>query len=217
MTNKGNDIVKELEEIVPGLNLPPAPPSYKVPEGYFDKLPEQVLQRIRSLEADPVQEELSELSPLLATATRQLPLSTPEGYFDGLSTRIMASISQAQENPAPARVVPIRSRRRYFSWAVAASLLALIGLGTMFLLRHNSGAGSFEASLASVPDQEIVDYLQSHSDAFDNEAILSNVSNVEIADELPKISTNLDDLPEEAIRKYLENSEWSDKGETLAN
>ncbi|HEY0609968.1 MAG TPA: hypothetical protein VGD35_09935 [Chitinophaga sp.] len=207
MTNKGNDIVKELEEIVPGLNLPPTPPPYGVPAGYFDQLPEQVLQRIRSLEADPVQEELSELSPLLATAPRQLPLSTPEGYFDGLSTRIMAGISQAQESPA--RVVPIRSHRRYRLWAVAASVVALLGLSTLFLFRHNSGTGSFEAQLAAVPDQAIVEYLQSHTDAFDNEAILSSVSSAEVADELPKISTNLDDLPADAIQKYLESSEWS--------
>ena len=209
MTNKGNDIVKELEEIVPGLNLPPTPPPYGVPAGYFDQLPEQILQRIRSLEADPVQEELSELSPLLATASRQLPLSAPEGYFNDLSARIMAGISEAQENPAPARVVPIRSRRRYRLWAVAASVVALLGLSTLFLFRHNSGAGSFEAQLAGVPDQAIVEYLQSHTDAFDNEAILSSVSSVEVADELPKISTNLDELPAEAIQKYLESSEWS--------
>jgi len=209
MNNKGNDIVKELEEIVPGFNLPPAPPPYGVPAGYFDQLPEQVLQRIRSLETDPVQEELSELSPLLATVPRQLPLSTPQGYFDGLSTRIMDGISQVQDAPAPARVVPIRSRRRYLSWAVAASVLALVGFSTLFLFRHNSGTGSFEAQLAGIPDQAIVEYLQSHSDAFDNEAILSNVSSVEVADELPKISTNLNDLPEEAIQKYLESSEWS--------
>jgi len=209
MTNKGNDIVKELEEIVPGLNLPPTPPPYGVPAGYFDQLPEQLLQRIRSMEADPVQEELSALSPLLATASRQLPLSTPEGYFNDLSTRIMAGISQAQESPAPAKVVPIRSRRRYRLWAVAASVVALLGLSTLFLFRHDSGAGSFEAQLAGVPDQAIVEYLQSHTDAFDNEAILSSVSSAAVADELPKISTNLDELPAEAIQKYLESSEWS--------
>ena len=209
MTNKGNDIVKELEEIVPGLNLPPTPPPYGVPAGYFDQLPEQVLQRIRSMEADPVQEELSELSPLLATASRQLPLSAPDGYFNDLSTRIMAGISETQENTA--RVVPIHSRRRYRLWAVAASVVALLGLSTLslFLFRHNSGTGSFEAQLAGVPDQAIVEYLQSHTDAFDNEAILSSVSSAAVADELPKISTNLDELPEEAIQKYLESSEWS--------
>lgn len=209
MSNKGNDILKELEEIAPGFNLPPTPPPYEVPAGYFDQLPAQVLQRIRSLEADPVQEELSALSPLLAAVPRQLPLSTPEGYFDGLSTRIMAGITQAQETPAPARVVPIRSRRRYLPWAVAASLLTLVGLSTLFLLRNNAGTGGLESQLAGIPDQAIVEYLQSHSDAFDNEVILSNVSSVELADELPKISTNLNELPEEAIQKYLESSEWS--------
>ncbi|WP_298736223.1 hypothetical protein [uncultured Chitinophaga sp.] len=206
--NKGNDIAKELEEIVPGLHLPPTPP-FEVPAGYFNQLPEQVLQRIRSLEAETVEEELSALSPLLSAAPRQLPLSAPEGYFDGLSTRIMAGISQEQDTPAPARVVPIRSRRRYRLWAVAASLLALLGLSTLFLLRNNNGAGSFEAQLAGVPDQAILEYLQSHSDAFDREAILANVSGVEdVADELPKISTNLDDLPAEEIQQYLESAEW---------
>jgi hypothetical protein len=207
MTNKGKDIVKELEEIVPGLQLPPSPPPYAVPAGYFENLPEQVMQRVRQQEADAVQEELAELSPLLASAARQLPLSTPEGYFNDLSQKIMAGISQAEE--APARVSPLRSRKRYLSWAVAASLLVLVGLSTMFLLRRSTGTGSFESQLASVSDQEIVEYLQSHSDAFDNEAILSNVSGVEVADELPKISTNLNELPTEAIQKYLESSGWS--------
>lgn len=208
MTNKGNDIVKELEEIVPGFNLPPTPPPYGVPAGYFENLPEQVMQRIRTQEADPVQEELEALSPLLATASRQQPLSAPEGYFNDLATRIMTCVSQAQE--APARIVPIRSRRRYLSWAVAASLLALVGLSSLFLLRRNTGTGNLDSQLAALSDQEIVEYLQTHSDAFDNEAILSNVSNVEVADELPKMSTGLSDLPTEAIEKYLENSgEWS--------
>ena len=207
MTNKGNDIVKELKEIVPGFNLPPTPPPYGVPAGYFENLPEQVMQRIRTQEADPVQEELEALSPLLATARRQQPLSAPEGYFNDLATRILAGVSQAQE--APARIVPIRSRRRYLSWAVAASLLVLIGVSSLFLLRRNTGAGNLDSQLAALSDQEIVEYLQTHSDAFDNEAILSNVSNVEVADELPKMSTSLSDLPTDAIEKYLENSGWS--------
>lgn len=204
MTNKGNDIVKELEEIVPGLQLPPTPPPYTVPAGYFAQLPEEVMQRIRQQEADPVQEELAELSPLLASAPRQLPLSTPEGYFNDLSQKIMAGISQAEQ--APARIVPLRSQKRYRTWAIAASLLVLVALSTMFLLRRNTGAGSVETQLAGLSDQEIIEYLQAHSDAFDNEAILSNVSSVEVADELPKMSTNLNDLPAEAIQKYLENS-----------
>lgn len=207
MTNKGKDIVKELEEIVPGFNLPPTPPPYRVPAGYFEDLPEQVMQRIRTQEANPVQEELAALSPLLAKAPRQQPLSAPEGYFDDLASRIMAGVSQPQE--APARIVPIRSRRRYLSWAVAASLLVLVGLSSLFLLRRNTGAGNLDSQLAALSDQEIVEYLQTHSDAFDNEAILSNVSNVEVADELPKMSTSLNDLPAEAIQKYLENSGWS--------
>lgn len=211
MIKKGKDIADELEGIAPGFNLPPAPPPYSVPDGYFNALPEQVMQRIRSLEADPVQEELETLSPLLAdargTSPRQ-PLSTPKGYFNDLSEKIMAGINQYQETPA--KVVPMQSRRRYLSWAVAACLIGLIGVSAVFLLRQNAGNGNNIATqLAGVSDQEIVEYLQAHSDAFDNDAIFSNVSNVEVAEELPRISTSLNDLPAEAIEKYLENSGWS--------
>jgi hypothetical protein len=209
MTKKGKDIVEELEQITPGFNLPPAPPPYKVPAGYFDALPEQVLQNIRKQDAaDQAQEELEALSPLLATAPRQQPLSVPDGYFDDLSSRIMTSVA-AQAEKAPARVVPIKSRRRYLSWAVAACLLAGIGLSALFLLRQNTVSSNMEAQLAGVSDQEIVDYLQARSDAFDNDAIFSNVSNVETAEELPKMPNSLSDLPAEAIEKYLENTGYS--------
>ncbi len=205
MNKKGKDIVGELEEIVPGLRLPAETP-YQAPAGYFEQLPGQIMQRIQAEEATTVQDELAALSPLLAAAPRQQPMSAPQGYFDGLADRIMHDI-QSDTVAAPAKVVPIRSRRRYLSWVAAACLTGCVALGALFLFRHNPApAGNFEAQLAGIPDQEIVDYLQNHTDAFDNEAIFSNVSKMDVADELPGISTNLYDMPEEAIEKYLENS-----------
>ncbi|KAA2244479.1 hypothetical protein F0L74_00410 [Chitinophaga agrisoli] len=205
MNKKGKDIVGELEEIVPGLRLPAETP-YQAPAGYFEQLPGQIMQRIQAENAATVQDELAALSPLLAAAPRQQPMSAPQGYFDGLADRIMNDI-QSGTTANPAKVVPIRSRRRYLSWAAAACLTGCIALGALFIFRHNPApATNFEAQLAGIPDQEIVDYLQNHTDAFDNEAIFSNVSKMDVADELPRISTNLYDMPEAAIEKYLENS-----------
>ncbi|GAA0527051.1 hypothetical protein [Chitinophaga japonensis] len=210
MNRKGKDIVHELKEIAPGLDLPSAPP-YRAPEGYFDALPEQVLQRVRTTDAGTgaVQEELEALSPLLGSIPRQQPLSVPQGYFEGLPGRILQGIASQE---APAKVVPIRSRRRYLAWVAAACFIGFLGLGALFLLRQQStttGTRSLEMQLAGISDQEIIDYLQAHSDAFDNEAIISGVSNAVATDELPRISTNLNDLPPDAIENYLESAGWS--------
>jgi hypothetical protein len=209
MNKKGKDIADELEEIVPGLNLPAGVP-FTAPEGYFNALPEQIMQRIRAANADPepVQEELAALSSLLAAAPRLQPQSVPSGYFEKLPNRVMAAIT-AEEQAIPAKVVPLRNtRRRYITWTAAAAVAAILA-GALFMFRgasHNTS--SLEAQLAGIPDQEIVDYLQAHSDAFDNEAIFSNVSTEEVADELPSMSTGLNNLPSEAIQKYLESSGW---------
>lgn len=211
MNSKGKDIVHELKEIAPGLRLPPAPP-YRVPEGYFDALPDQVLQRVRAANAGTVQEELDTLSPLLGGISRQYPQRVPAGYFESLPHRILESIATQAAPEAAAKIVPIRrSRQRYLSWVAAACFIGFIGLGALFLLRQNTGTStrSLEVQLASISDQEIIDYLQAHSDAFDNEAIISGVSNAVATDELPRISTNLNDLPADAIENYLENAGWS--------
>jgi hypothetical protein len=120
----------------------------------------------------------------------------------------MAAIT-AEEQAIPAKVVPLHTtRRRYMTWIAAASVAAILA-GALFMFRGTShNTNSLEAQLAGIPDQEIVDYLQTHSDAFDNEAIFSNVSTEEVADELPSMSTGLSNLPSEAIQKYLESSGW---------
>lgn len=208
MNKKGKDIADELVEIVPGLNLPADAP-FTAPEGYFNALPEQIMQRIRAANADaePVQEELAALSSLLAAAPRPQPQSVPSGYFEKLPERVMAAI--AEERAIPAKVVPLRNtRRRYMAWIAAASVAAIL-TGVLFMFKGTShNASSLEAQLAGIPDQEIVDYLQTHTDAFDKEAIFSNVSTEEVADELPSMSTDLSTLPTEAIQKYLESSGW---------
>lgn len=192
------------------MNLPATAP-FTVPEGYFNNLPHQVMQGIKAAEAAgmPVQEELAALSPLLAGIPRQ-PRQAPQGYFAALPNQVMAAIA-AQEK-APAKVISITaSRRRYMPWAAAACIAGCLAIGALFLFRGGAvrSTNSLDAQLAAIPDQEIVDYLQMHSDAFDNDAIFTNVSSEDVVEELPKISTDLSSLPAEAIQKYLENTDWS--------
>lgn len=190
--------------------LPKAFPM-SAPAGYFDQLPAQLLQKIQATEAA---EELSTLSPLLAEIPKTVPLSVPAGYFDGLSDDIMTVIAaSAIDKPATvtsdqpfmpvAPVIRKMHTRRYIKWAVAASLIALASISTLFFVRENNySTNTVENTLANVSDQEIMEYLQSHTDAFDKEEMTSYTSMAEESNGIPEV----EELPAEAIQHYLDNT-----------
>jgi len=179
------------------------------PAGYFDQLSAVIMARIAETEgtatptsATTAQEELATLSPLLAGIPKTMPLSVPAGYFDQLSTTVMAGIADI---PAPAHTPVIRriNTRRYMKWAVAACLVALVSVSTLFFIRSNHrGNNAIENALANVSDQEIMEYLQSHTDAFDKEELTSNTPLVEENNAIPEV----EELPAEAIQHYLDNT-----------
>ena len=63
--------LRELNSRLPGVSEN----VFSVPKGYFDSLPERMLNRIRN------EEELQELSPLLAGLSRKMDYSVPNDYF----------------------------------------------------------------------------------------------------------------------------------------
>lgn len=88
MTQKDN-ILQELNEL--GSQLAGHQPSttYAVPAGYFEGLIEQVMRRIRALEAVAAAEELEHLSPVLSKLSKQMPYEVPAGYFDNIAERMV--------------------------------------------------------------------------------------------------------------------------------
>src|SRR4030095_15518437 len=93
MTNR-NTILKELNDISSTLgNLDPQN-IYTVPNGYFEGLPTQILNRIKALEAADAKEELEYLSPLLSKVSKKMPYSVPAGFFQNLSDNIVQQISE---------------------------------------------------------------------------------------------------------------------------
>ncbi|MCW3462910.1 hypothetical protein [Chitinophaga nivalis] len=180
----------------PASALPPVTPQlFTTPAGYFDALPATVLQRVRTLEATPAA-ELTELSPFLATLSRQTPFSIPEGYFETLPVPLHAA--------SPTLRVHHRKRNGWIKWAAAACLSIFAGTSTLLFLEHEH-TNSIEKQLETVSDQEIVNYLQTHTDAFDNEAIFTTIANTGIA---PLLSHPLhEDVPLEAIETYLQQSD----------
>ena len=84
MTRKDN-ILQELSELNSSLGATMGQNTYQVPAGYFDNLAENVLVKIKALEATTAREELMHLSPLLAGLSKEMPYSIPQGYFEQLT------------------------------------------------------------------------------------------------------------------------------------
>lgn len=191
-----------------------------VPEGYFDTLPDLIMQRLKAempasssvqtgleglpaLKTSPVQEELppvssvqaelEELSPLLAGISREMPYTVPAGYFDNLTV------------PVPgAKVIPMgNSRMKWLKRGLAAACVAaILAVGGMYLAKQQQPQGvKLDTQLAALSDQEIEDYLQNHTDDFDNEAIFSSVSN---ETELPSVIP--DDISDANLEQYLDEN-----------
>lgn len=207
-TGTAEQALPATEEVPSMLSDMPKVFPMSAPTGYFDQLSAAIMDRITEADrtaagipVSEVREELGALSPLLAEIPKTMPLSVPAGYFDQLSTTVMAGIAEA---PVPATSVIRRiNSRSYFKWAVAASLIALVSVSTLLFTRENRrAANAIENTLANVSDQEIMEYLQSHADAFDKEELASYAPLIEESNEIPEV----DELPAEAIQHYLDNT-----------
>lgn len=70
---------------------------YTVPADYFDGLADQILNRIKALNANSAKDELKYLSAFLSEVSKQTPYSVPAGFFQSLSEDVLKRIGE-QEN-----------------------------------------------------------------------------------------------------------------------
>lgn len=92
-----NNILQELKELQSSLAGLAIQNTYSVPDGYFEGLAGQVLNRIKAMEANNAADELNLLSPSLGNISKQLPYSVPVGYFDGLEDRMMQVVRESSD------------------------------------------------------------------------------------------------------------------------
>jgi hypothetical protein len=69
-----------------------------VPAGYFEGLADQILNRIKALEASNAKDELSYLSPFLSNISKEMPYSVPAGFFQDLSEDVLKKISEHKDH-----------------------------------------------------------------------------------------------------------------------
>ena len=96
MTNR-NTILNELADLGSVLGNHDTQNIYVVPADYFEGLADQILNRIKALEANDAKDELSYLSPFLSNVSKEMPYSVPTGFFQDLSEDVLKKISEHED------------------------------------------------------------------------------------------------------------------------
>jgi len=97
MSNR-NIILNELADLGSVLANQDLQNIYAVPAGYFEGLTDQILNRIKALEANDAKDELFYLSPFLSNVSKEIPYSVPAGFFQGLSEDVLKKISEHEDH-----------------------------------------------------------------------------------------------------------------------
>lgn len=187
-----SDIQVELESLSKQVSEIPVKQVFTVPEGYFDLLPEQILSRIRAMETEH-EEEISSLSHLLAGLSRKMPMSVPDGYFE--EVRIPAA--PLNKTQAPVVSMP---KSRFRLYAVAASIVAILGFGallySMYDQQENGVNLSVSKELPKVSEEEMDEFLSGLPDVTIPEPIVV-AGNPAEAEEMMR------DIDEEGLKDFL--------------
>lgn len=187
---RSESILKELEEIEPGIPWPERFPEFNVPKGYFEGLYESVMTKTGKIDA--------EISPL--HVVRQ-PFSAPDSYFDTLPSKILGRIKQ-EEKRSP--VIKLPNRKHRIGWAAAAVIAAFLAVsGLLSIPRYQPGPSnsiSLSKQLALLSDQAIEQYLDVNLNSANMNEVYNNLSNEDLQNVLTK------GLSTRAIEEYLQDN-----------
>ncbi|MBL7741292.1 MAG: hypothetical protein JNK14_18860 [Chitinophagaceae bacterium] len=95
-----DNILQELKELQSMLADAVVQNIYQVPAGYFEQLAEQVIRRIKALEAAGTAEELRYLTSVFTGNTKDSVYILPEGYFEGLAEQVLRRIKALESKDA---------------------------------------------------------------------------------------------------------------------
>jgi hypothetical protein len=176
------------------------PGKQEVPPGYFDAFAGNMLGRVRKME---VEKELKEVAPLLNSISKSMPHYLPEGYF-----------SRDIPIPAiekPAKVVPMFGST-VRSWAVAASVIAVLSLGWIFMNRQNASTDQY----TTFTTEEINTMLGKMDETRLDKLVEESAVETEFTELLllagQDVENSLQDLSTDELKFYLENHKMPEKG-----
>ena len=102
-----------------------------VPEGYFESLAVNILNKIYAFESD-VSVEVNEISPMIAGIKNKETFTVPAQYFDQLT--FLCKQKQT------AKIIAVDKPRSFFKYAAAAMITGLLGLGIVNIFYDDNTA-----------------------------------------------------------------------------
>ena len=184
-----------------------------VPDGYFESLAGNILNKIHCLENN-ITAELNEISPLLAGIDNKETYTVPDGYFSKLSF---------VEKKEVAKIISINKPRSFFKYAAAAVITGLLGLSIVNMVDNNSSTdpittaaesvtgstktgavainANFDEALKNITDNEIEQYLQNGGQDVNAALVASSTDDIE---KLPEATDYL--LDENVLENYLKEN-----------
>ncbi|TZF81073.1 hypothetical protein FW774_19710 [Pedobacter sp. BS3] len=150
---------------------------FSLPGNYFDELPSRIEAAIY---ADTLKQEI--------TADG---FAVPAGYFDTLERSVQNKIQPVSKHG--------KVRRLYQSWMSYAAA-ACITIATVAGIYFNYQQHSIEAQMAKIPEQEIINYLELHTDAGDITTIVNNI------DPTADIFNSSEMISDQELSDYLEQT-----------
>lgn len=173
-----------------------------IPPGYFENLPDSILSKVKAIEGKEAEEDF----PVLNSLQKVNVFNVPEGYFENLSTDILSKIQPEEK----AKVISITGK----TWwkYMAAALIAGIMLVSAFYLFNIGGTNNspylaaakeyktnsqIEDGIASLKDDDIISYLESHGSITDNDVLVKNINTNGLPTEIDYL------IDDNALNEYL--------------
>ncbi|MEO6904834.1 MAG: hypothetical protein ABI148_00600 [Ginsengibacter sp.] len=192
----------------------------KVPDGYFDSLPDRIISKIKGEKNESVTDEIKALSPALFYLKEENTFTIPANYFDDLSDRILDKI-----NGEKSKVISISSAGKWWKYAAAAVVAGVIAISSLQIFNHTSNSNNkaivaastnmpdyrdgssqyktpekLKQGIASLSDDEIVNYLETTGSILDEETITKNLD----AKEFPNAEDYL--IDENTLKNFLKKT-----------
>lgn len=145
---------------------------YQVPDRYFEHFEQTLSERLFHSEM-----EIEELPSLLGDLRKTQPMAVPEGYFTE-NTHHSHIIDDKPAAKTKTFEHPSVKSIRWTSWAAAAAVLFIIGLGGWHFLSPsgNIPKATFEQKLAQIPKSDIQNYINNNLEEFDVNMIENSIS-----------------------------------------
>jgi hypothetical protein len=172
---------------------------YSVPNGYFESLPQLILEQAK------MSDEAIPETPLLNSISKKMPYSVPEQY--------LAEVQMPELPKEEAIVVPIR-RVRVFSlarWAAAAVVIAGLGWAFMHFYPNGQQSDTYIVQVANMETQlKQTDstLLQSYLTEEQDYAELANI----LVGSADGVESGLQSISTKALEAYLQSGTMPEPG-----